>query len=141
MGVILIHQYNLKKGIELFGDKAENAVMKELQQIHDMDVYIPMCPKELSYEERAKALSALLFITEKRDGRIKARKCAVGSKQQTYEGYEKSDGTAPTVTKDAVLITGVIESDEERDTATCDIPGAFLHADNDETVLMLLRGN
>ena len=85
-------------------------------------------------------MDALLFITEKRDGRIKARKCAVGSKQQTYEGYEKSDGTAPTVTKDAVLITGVIEAHEERDTATCDIPGAFLHADNDETVLMLLRG-
>ena len=105
MGVMLIHQYNLKKGIELFGDKAEDAVMKELQQIHDMDVYVPMDPKELLYEERAKALSAMLFITEKRDGRIKARKCAVGSKQRTYEGYENSDGTAPTVTKDAVLIT------------------------------------
>ena len=105
-----------------------------------MDVYVPMDPKELSYEERAKALSALLFITEKRDGRIKARKCAVGSKQRTYEGYEKSNGTAPTVTTDAVLITGVFDAHEERYTASCDIPGAFLHADNDETVLMLLRG-
>ena len=39
-----------------------------------------------------------------------------------------------------MFIAGVIEAHEERDTATCDIPGAFLHADNDETVLMLLRG-
>ena len=140
MGVILIHQYNLKKGIELFGDKAVDAVTDELRQQHDMDVYVPMDLKELLYEERAKALPAQLFITEKRDGRIKARKCAVGSKQRTYEGYEKSDGTAPTVTTDAVLITGVIEAHEKRDTATCDIPGAFLDADNDETVLMLLRG-
>ena len=44
------------------------------------------------------------------------------------------------MTTGAVLITGVIEAHEERDTTTCDIPGAFLHADNDETVLMLLRG-
>ena len=58
MGVILIHQYNLKKGIELFGYKAEDAGMKELQQIHDMDVNVPMDPKELLYEERAKALPA-----------------------------------------------------------------------------------
>ena len=33
--VILVQQYNLKKGLELFGDRAEVAMTKELQQIHD----------------------------------------------------------------------------------------------------------
>jgi len=32
-----------------------------------------------------------MFIVEKRDGRIKARICAVGSKQRTFDGYDKAD--------------------------------------------------
>ena len=35
LGVILVQQYNLKKGLELFGDRAEVTMTKELQQIHD----------------------------------------------------------------------------------------------------------
>ena len=31
LGVILVQQYNLKKGLELFGDRAEAATNKELQ--------------------------------------------------------------------------------------------------------------
>ena len=50
LGVIMIHQYNLKKGLELFGDKAELATVKELRQIHDMGTYVPMRPEELSQE-------------------------------------------------------------------------------------------
>ena len=30
LGVILVQQYNLKKGLELFGDRAEAATTKEL---------------------------------------------------------------------------------------------------------------
>ena len=86
LGVILIHQYNLKQGLELFGDKAELATVKELKQIHDMGTYVPKLASELSAEEKKKALSSLMFIVDKRDGRIKARKCAVGSKQRTFKG-------------------------------------------------------
>ena len=35
LGVILVQQYNLNKGLELFGDRSEAATTKELQQIHD----------------------------------------------------------------------------------------------------------
>ena len=66
--------------------------MKELQQIHDMGTYEPLDASELSRAERLKALSSFLFIVEKRDGRIKARKVVVGSKQRTFEGYNKSHG-------------------------------------------------
>ena len=57
-----------------------------------------------------------------------------------FEGYVKSDGSSPTVTTDSLFITGVIEVKEERDVSTLYIPGAFLHTKNDETILMLLRG-
>ena len=41
LGMILVQQYNLKKGLELFGDRAEVATTKELQQIHNFGMYVP----------------------------------------------------------------------------------------------------
>ena len=110
VGLIMAHQYALKKGLELFGDKDEEADVKELKQIHDMDTYMPMNPKTLSIEEKNKALSVLFFLTEKRDGKINGRKCAVWNKQRTYryKGYNKADGTSPTVSTDGLLITAII---------------------------------
>ena len=35
----MIDNFNMKKGIGIFGDKADTAVMKELQNIHDMNTY------------------------------------------------------------------------------------------------------
>ena len=60
-----VHQYMLKKGIELFDKEAENAAVKELQQIDDMDTYIPVDPKNLTPEDKSKTLSALFFLTRK----------------------------------------------------------------------------
>jgi hypothetical protein len=91
LGVILVQQYNLKKGLELFGDKAEVATTKELQQIHNVGTYVPQEAKSLSRAERMKDLSALMFIVEERNGDIKAKKIAVGNKQRTFPGYVKSE--------------------------------------------------
>ena len=85
LGLILAHQDTLKKGIELFGKEAEKASTKELKQIDDMDAYIPVDPISLSVQDKRKALSALLFLS---NGRLKGRKCTIGSKQRTYEGYQ-----------------------------------------------------
>ena len=81
-----------------------------------------------------------MFIVEKRDGRVKARKCAVGSKQRTFTEYDKHASTSPTVSTGGVFITSAVEAHEERDVATFDVPGAFLHTDNDEETIMLLKG-
>ena len=53
-------------------------------------------------------MDLLLSIIEKKNGDIKARKVAVGSKKITYGGYDKSDGSYPTVNTDSVFLTGVI---------------------------------
>ena len=81
-----------------------------------------------------------MFITEKTNGTVKARKVADGSKQRTYDGYEKSDGSSPTVITESIFLIGVVDARERRAQAVLDIANAFLHADNDERVLMLLRG-
>ena len=51
--------------MELFGEKAEEAAVKELKQVHDIDTYTTIDPKTLSKEVKNKALSALFFLTEK----------------------------------------------------------------------------
>ena len=87
-----------------------------------------------------KALSALMFIVEKRNGDIKARKCAVGSKQRKFPGYVKSEWAYPTVSMDGVILTSTIEAHEGRDVAVNDLPNVFLNADNNEQTLVLLKG-
>ena len=74
MGVILVQQYNLKKGLELFGDRADAVMTKELQQIPDFGAYIQQDAKELSRAERLKALLALMFIIEKRKWEYQSKK-------------------------------------------------------------------
>ena len=41
---------------------------------------------------------------------------------------------------DSVFITSTIDAKESRKVATIDIPGAFLHADNEDYVIMKLVG-
>ena len=81
-----------------------------------------------------------MFIVEKRNGVVKARKCAVGSKQRTFPGYVRSEWASPTVSTDGVIITSTIEAHEGRDVAMIDLPNAFLNAENNEQTLMLLKG-
>ena len=83
---------------------------------------------------------ALMFIVEKRNGVIKARKVAVGSKQQTFPGYSKSEWASPTVSTDGVILTSTIEAHKERNVDVNDLPNAFLNATNNEKTLMLLKG-
>ena len=82
-----------------------------------------------------------MFIVEKRDGRVKAQKFAVGNKQRNFPGCVKSDWDFPTVTTDGVIITSTIESHEGRDVVVADLLNAFLNANNSEKTLMLLKGN
>merc|ERR1712086_476948 len=145
LGVILANQYNLKKGKELFGDRCDKAVMDELSEIDGLETYEPQRIEDLTYETKKRALESLLLISEKRadqDGKSKRKgRCvAVGSKQRSYDGYEKSDGSSPTVITDSIFLAGVIEANENRAMSTIDVGNAFIQADNDERILMLLRG-
>ena len=75
---------------------------------------------DLTRDQKRASLRYLMFLTKKRCGRIKARGCADGRKQQ--ETTRKEDASAPTVSIEAVMISAVIDALEERDVATVDIP-------------------
>ena len=138
LGVVLAEQYSINKGIRLFGERAKESVKKELRQLHDYVTYVPVHAHELTPDQKRQALASLIFITEKRCGRIKTRACANGSTQREY--IPKETTASPTVMNDSVMIQSAIDAHEEREVVTMDIPGAFLHADLDEEVIMLLRG-
>ena len=77
-------------------------------------------------------------MTEKRDGLIKARECADGMKQRAY--ILKEESTSPTASNESIFIMCAIEAKERRSVAVVDLPGAFLPAENDEDVVMYMRG-
>ena len=49
----LMTQYSLKAGLKKFGKKGEAAVEKELGQLHDFIVFIPINPANLDKDEKA----------------------------------------------------------------------------------------
>jgi hypothetical protein len=137
LGTALMH-HSMGAGIKKFKERGEAGVTKELTQMHDMDVFRPVARELLTKEERTKALSSLMFLKEKWDQSVKAQMCADGWKQRG--DWTKQETTLPTVSTEAVFITAVIDAHEECDVACFDIPSAFLHADSDEDITMILKG-
>ncbi len=83
--------------------------------MHNMNLFQPVMRESLSKEERAKALTLLMFLKEKRDESVKARMCANGRKQRG--DWTKQATTSPTVLTEAVFITTLIEAHKEHDVA------------------------
>ena len=138
LGVALIH-YSMNAGIKKFKAKGEAGVTKELTQMHDMNVFRPIEVESLTYDEKKKALLSLMFLKEKRDSSVKARMCADGRKQKDGT-WSKQDTTLLTVATELMFITAVIDAHEGHDVACFNIPGAFLHADVDKDITMVLKG-
>ena len=72
LGNGMVQQFSLNARLKCFGERGTAAVTKELKQLHDMEIYIPVDAKSLSKCQHAETLSSLIFLTEKCDGNIKA---------------------------------------------------------------------
>ena len=68
-------QMPIHRGLKLFGSEGISAVKAELQQLHDLKV---MEAKLLTTTQKQEALGYLIFLKQKRNGKIKARGCADG---------------------------------------------------------------
>jgi len=79
-----------------------------------------------------------MFLKEKREGSIKARGCADSRPQRIYTN--KEDASSPTVSIEAMVLSCAIDAKESRYVVMSDILGAFLHADMEDNVHMLLEG-
>ena len=131
-------QMSLKKGLKAFGKLGADAVVEELRQLDYMQVIIPKHRNDLSTDDRCKALNYLMYLKQKRCGRIKARGCADGRKQRVYKG--KDETSSPTVSTEALFLSCIVDAQEGRRVATVDIPGAFMHSEMDEVLHLRLDG-
>ena len=86
-------------------------------------------------------MNSLIFLTEKRNGTIKARVSANRSIQRSDN--DKYDATCPTVTTEALMTTVVIDAKQNREIITLDIPNAFVQTPvpkSEEKVIMRITG-
>lgn len=123
----LMTQYGIKKGLQIFGKDGDEAVSKEMQQLHDLDVLQPKPPTALNHNQKRSALQYLMFLKQKRDGRIKGRGCADGRKQRA--DAVKGEASSPTISTEAVFLILTIAAKEGRNVMVMDIPGAFLQTE------------
>ena len=94
--------------------------------------------KELTRDQKRAALRYLMFLKQKRCGKIKGRGCADGRKQKLYK--TKEEASSPTIHIESLFLSCIIDAFEKREVATLDIPGAFMQADIDELIHVKLVG-
>ena len=141
--VCFIETHSLREGTKKFGKRGEEANMSEMKQLHDREAFTPTSPQDMTPSEQKKTLESLMFLMQKRCGRIKARTHANGSAQR--EWMSKEDATSPTAAVEAMLLTAVIDAKENRKVITVDAPNAFIHTavgnDKDgDRITMKMRG-
>ncbi len=96
---------------------------------------------ELTQAQKEHILESHIFIEEKQDGKIKARKVVRENKQQDY--IMKEDVSYPTVWAEAVMLTWVINALKDWDIAVINIPNAFVQTivkDEEHRVVVCMRG-
>ena len=83
LGVALT-TYGLKAGIKKFGGRGELSVKKELTQMHNLTVFVPVKADLSTKEQKVKEILSLLMIKEKRgpEKEVKTRLLADGRGQR-----------------------------------------------------------
>ncbi len=112
--------------------------MEEMTQLHFMNTWKTMDPMKLSQEERMRVLSLLLILKEKCTGKIKGRACLNEAPRRTY--ILKEEAALPTVMTASTFITASIAASKRRKVRCYDVPSAFVNADVDKDILMVLKG-
>ena len=122
------------KAKRLFGEKSTLvALAKEAINLTDKKVNEPIKFNNMTPGQRRNVIRAHTFLKEKYNSKgefekLKARTVADGSKQ---DKSVYGDNSSPTVATSAVFMIAAIAAKEGRHVMTCDIGGAFLHADMD----------
>ena len=134
----IMTQMSMEQGIEKHGKAAKAAMMLEFGQLEDLSVYVPLRANLLTEKQKRDALLALHMLKEKRDGKLKSRTFADGKKQRSL--YDKSETASPTVAKDALVLSIIVDAYENWDVGTADVAGAYLKADMDDFVIIKFTG-
>ena len=123
----MVQTYSLKKGLKAFGTCAKQTAYKEMRQLHMHIVFKPVKIETLTQLEHKRAMESLMFLVEKRDKSIKARTIANRSTQRWYK--PKEEAVSSTAATDSIFVTATIDTKQNRDVMTLDIPNAFVQTE------------
>ena len=132
---IALTTMSVRVGIKKHGQAAMKSLFEELKQLYDKGVFEAVDPDSLTEEQTKSILRTLIFMKEKRDGRLKSRLCVDGSTQNPFAS--SVDPSSPTVLVESIFLSLIIDAVEERVVKTADIEGAYLIADMPEEVLVM----
>jgi hypothetical protein len=77
---MIMAQLSMKAAIKNWGQEAEYAITKEMKQLHWRDSYKPKHWHGLTKKQKEQILESHIFVEQKWDGLIKARKVIAGNK-------------------------------------------------------------
>ncbi|CAJ1934800.1 unnamed protein product [Cylindrotheca closterium] len=137
-GVSFIQQYYLNKGLKLFKEEGNKAVMKELDQLIQRECWEPVHVENMTDLEKRRAQDAMMLLAEKNTGEIKGR--CVYKGDGTREWLSREDTSSPIAALEAILITCVIDAYEGRDMMSLDIPNAFIQTQMPMMMMMKITG-
>lgn len=131
-------QLNVEDGIQRYGDKAIEAVLKEFVKLIGMTTFDPLDASTLTLEQKRRALKLITKIKRKRCGKIKGSACADGSRQRRY--IRKDEVTSPKIQLESFIISLLLDAFEGRSTATADIVSAYLLTTMKDFVVVKIVG-
>jgi hypothetical protein len=79
---MVMAQVSMKVALKKWGKAAEQAITIEMKQLYWCNSYKPMHWHELTQAQKEHILESHIFVEEKQDCKIKARKVVGGNKQQ-----------------------------------------------------------
>jgi hypothetical protein len=120
----IMTQLSLKAGLKEWGEEAFTVAQSEMKQLNFRNTFNPKHWRELSQVQQQKVLESHMFLKQKRDGKIKERTVAGGNNQQDY--ISKEDASSPTVATESVLLSCIIDAEEEWDVTVVDIPNTIV---------------
>ena len=76
--LFLMEQMSAKRGLKKFGQAGVDAIQKELEQLLYHKVMHGVRSSDLTHKQKRAALQYLMFLKQKRCGKVKGRGCADG---------------------------------------------------------------
>jgi hypothetical protein len=137
---MVMTQLSLKAALKQWGEDTKAAVEAEAKQLHWRNSFRPVHWDDVNKERRKQILKSHVFVKKKRTGQIKVCKVAGGNKQRDF--ISKENASSPTVAMESVLLTSLVDAQENRDIAIVDIPNAFIQMvveNNEDKVVMRIR--
>jgi hypothetical protein len=120
----IMTQLSLNADLKEWGEEAFMAAQSEMKKLHFRNTFKPKHWRELSQVQRQTVLESHMFLKQKRDGNIKGITVAGGNNQRDY--ISKEDASLPTVATESVLLSCIIDAEEEWVVTVVDIPNAFV---------------